>query len=42
MVPMWKMARRDQANGKLNRETLKRAWGFARSYRLYLLFYLVS
>ncbi len=41
MMPMAKLARRDQA-AKVDRATLKRAWGFARPYRAMLVLYLFT
>jgi ATP-binding cassette, subfamily B, bacterial len=41
-VGMARLARRDRASAELNRETLKRAWGFGRPYRVQLVLYLIT
>ena len=40
-IGMARLARRDRASAGINRETLGRAWGFARKYRAQLVMYLI-
>ena len=41
-IGMARLARRDRAAAGLDRETLKRAWGFGRQYRVKLILYIVT